>query len=362
MATLTESSGITDAEALAVAVTLAEHCQTLAATGKAVNDALDVDWSEAKWRGLWKHNPREAEMVRKRLNTARHRIEQTIRITGDTRGAVASDFHAPYHDYLAVLLLCKVLAWWNPDLFVIDGDALDFYPVSTYDKNPERAFGLQTEIDEFHTDILAPITAAIPKARKIFMPGNHEARLRKFLWRNPDLYGVRSLQLPSLLGLGVKSKVFVIFWTAWPAILLNTAHGLNRVDADVCNAARIDGAGRWSLFRYIELPLALPMVMTGFRIGLSGGFISLVSAEMLGGSAGLGYSILAYSQTFRFPQMYAVIIIIAAIGLAMNTFLSLIQSLSDWEETHDLESPFARFGDRAVAWSFAVGVRRNSGG
>lgn len=192
---------VTDVE-IEAAVNLAEHCETLAAVGKAVNEALDLDWSDAKWRGKWKHNPRETEMVRKQLGKARHRIEQTIRLTGNQRGAVASDFHAPYHDYLAVLLLCKVLAWWQPDLFVIDGDGLDFYALSAYDKNPERAYGLQAEIDAFHTDVLAPIVAALPsKGTRIFTPGNHEDRLRRFLWRNPDLYGVRSLQLPSLLEL-----------------------------------------------------------------------------------------------------------------------------------------------------------------
>lgn len=51
------------------------------------------------------------------------------------------------------------------------------------------------------------------------------------------------------------------------------------------------------------------------------GWISLVSSEMLGANAGMGYLILAYSQTFRFANMYAVIILIAATGLFMNLIL-----------------------------------------
>ncbi|MBN2003085.1 MAG: ABC transporter permease [Anaerolineae bacterium] len=129
-----------------------------------------------------------------------------------------------------------------------------------------------------------------------------------------------------ILGLGVASKVFVIFWTAWPAVLLNTVQALHDVDAAVIEAARLDGAGHWALLWRVKFPLALPVILTGLRVAMSGGWISLVSAEMLGASAGLGYSILAYSQTFRFAEMYAVIFIIALLGLTLNSGLAGIQA------------------------------------
>jgi ABC-type nitrate/sulfonate/bicarbonate transport system permease component len=91
--------------------------------------------------------------------------------------------------------------------------------------------------------------------------------------------------------------------------------------------------------------------MTGLRIGLSGGWISLIASEMLGGSKGLGYSILSYSQTFRFPEMYATILLIAFLGLAMNVILAAIQRRLDYEEEDNHESRFIRFGDRAVGWA-----------
>ncbi len=130
-----------------------------------------------------------------------------------------------------------------------------------------------------------------------------------------------------ILGLGVKSKAFVIFWTAWPAIVLNTVHGLRNVDREVIEAAQLDGASDWLILCHMKFPLALGTIVTGLRIGLSGGYISLVSAEMLGSTAGLGYSILAYSQTFRFAEMYAVIIVIALLGLSMNAGLGRLQKI-----------------------------------
>lgn len=152
-----------------------------------------------------------------------------------------------------------------------------------------------------------------------------------------------------LLGLGIKSKAFIIFWTAWPAIMLNTAQGIRKVSHDVTEAAQLDGAGKWPVLRFISFPLAIPMVMTGLRIGMSGGWISVVAAEMLGGTSGLGYSVLSYSQSFRFPEMYASIILIAMLGLTMNLTLAWLQRKLDYEEISN-ESPFERFNDRAISF------------
>jgi ABC-type nitrate/sulfonate/bicarbonate transport system permease component len=128
-----------------------------------------------------------------------------------------------------------------------------------------------------------------------------------------------------LLGLGLWSKVFVIFWTAWPPILLSTVQSIRQVDRSLLEAAQLDGAGRGALLWRITLPLASPGIITGLRIGMSTGWISLVAAEMLGASEGLGYTVLTSSQTFQFPTMYATIILIALVGLAMNTALAWIQ-------------------------------------
>lgn len=130
-----------------------------------------------------------------------------------------------------------------------------------------------------------------------------------------------------VLGLGLWSKAFVIFWTAWPAVLLSTVQSIRQVDRALVEAALLDGAARGSLFFRVVLPLASPGVVMGLRIGMGGGWISLVSAEMLGASEGLGYLVLTSSQTFRFPTMYASIILIALIGLAMNAALGWFQHI-----------------------------------
>ena len=155
------------------------------------------------------------------------------------------------------------------------------------------------------------------------------------------------------MGIGYTSKIFVIFWTAWPGILLNSLDGFFRVDQSVVDAARVDGANPWVLFQKIVFPLSLPAIMTGLRIGMGGGWISLVSSEMLGSNKGLGYSTLIYSQTFRFNEMYAVIILIALIGLIMNVTLLKIQNkIEDGGSDDGLEkSSFVYYVQRAATWA-----------
>lgn len=190
-------------ELLQKALELAPKFESLAQVGRAVNEALDIDLTDATWRGIYNRNDSEREQVRKLLGTEAQaqRRQREIRIDGNVRGVVTSDVHVPFHDPNAVVLAAKLIRHYDPDISVYAGDHLDFYAVSTYDRNPGRVFRIQDEIDQWHVDVLAPWGGASKRARKIFIPGNHEDRLRRYLWRHPELFGLKVLELPNLLEL-----------------------------------------------------------------------------------------------------------------------------------------------------------------
>lgn len=121
----------------------------------------------------------------------------------DQRTIAASDAHAPYHDQHAFDLFLKVVTIFQPNLIVLNGDWLDFYACSAYDKDPERLKNgrLQDELDQFKGLMRRLIPVCPSDCRKVFIPGNHEDRLRRHLWRNPTLHGLTALELPNLLGL-----------------------------------------------------------------------------------------------------------------------------------------------------------------
>lgn len=135
------------------------------------------------------------------------------------------------------------------------------------------------------------------------------------------------------LGLGFRAQLGIVIWASiWP-ILLNTITGAQAVDPRLVKAARTLGARRSDLFLKLALPSALPTIMTGMRLGASYAFLVLVAAEMVGADSGIGFLILNNQYTFRIPQMYAAILILACFGVALNYGLvALERLLTPWRQ------------------------------
>ena len=131
-------------------------------------------------------------------NLSRRAPDAFIRLDME-RIAFVGDIHAPFHDESAVELAYDFLAWFKPHTVYVLGDIVDFYTLSRFDSDPDRVRGLQSEIDSA-VEILAKIRKIVGKESKmIFKEGNHEYRLTRYLWRNPELGNFRDMQLPSML-------------------------------------------------------------------------------------------------------------------------------------------------------------------
>jgi len=110
------------------------------------------------------------------------------------------DAHGEYVDDKAYNLMLRYAKKWKPDEIIINGDMVDFYALSKFDKNPERRTTTQQEI-YMAQELLGKVRSAAPTAKIVYLKGNHEDRLQKFLWRNPELHGMDALDLKELLGL-----------------------------------------------------------------------------------------------------------------------------------------------------------------
>jgi predicted phosphodiesterase len=190
-------------EALAAALLAAPSCQTLIQTARNANEALGLDWSDAKWRGIWKSHPGEAFLVQKKLGEGliRHVHGQKLFLTGDMKGATVSDAHAPYQDDRAIALASKVLKWWKPEVLVHAGDNIDCAAISKFDANPQRVYSIPEEVNAWQSRVYIPLMSAVgPKCRTFVLPGNHDLRQERWLWRHPEMFGLRELNLPALLG------------------------------------------------------------------------------------------------------------------------------------------------------------------
>jgi hypothetical protein len=123
---------------------------------------------------------------------------------GDYRRTLSiSDAHVPFHCPYAMELVVKIVGVWQPHRIIENGDMGDFYDVSDFDRNPDRLRdgGLQQQFDQM-IEFNAELRRAAPDDTEIdFLPGNHDDRLRRHLWRHPQLFGLRALELPKLLEL-----------------------------------------------------------------------------------------------------------------------------------------------------------------
>ncbi|MBM3347783.1 MAG: hypothetical protein FJY55_15005, partial [Betaproteobacteria bacterium] len=119
----------------------------------------------------------------------------------ETMHVVLSDQHIPYQDKRVEKLTFQFLRDHQPGTIHLLGDLHDFYQLSRFDKDPERATHLQSDLDDGHR-YLARLRDAHPDAKIIYSEGNHEYRLQRYLWGNAkELAGLRNMRLSQLLHL-----------------------------------------------------------------------------------------------------------------------------------------------------------------
>nr|WP_314075760.1 ABC transporter permease [uncultured Roseococcus sp.] len=127
------------------------------------------------------------------------------------------------------------------------------------------------------------------------------------------------------LGIGTTMKVTSVALAVLFPVLVNTLQGVRGTDRVMLDAARTHGWGTAHTLRHLVLPAALPFILAGMRISLGLALVLAVLAEMLSGQGGLGFLILDMQRSFLIRQMYAWLIILAVLGLALNGLFLLAE-------------------------------------
>lgn len=164
---------------------------------------------------------------------------------------------------------------------------------------------------------------------------------KKFeIFIDPLIQTFRNLSVLSILpvfvlifGIGEVSKIAVIFWGVLWSVIINTIAGVKNVDPLIIKGAQSMGITNKDLFLKVIFPGALPSIFTGIRISATTSILVLIGAEMLGASKGLGYALYFYQANFKTPAMYAVIIVMAVLGVTINyTLTSIEKKAFIWKE------------------------------
>src|SRR5712671_2493695 len=134
-------------------------------------------------------------------------------------------------------------------------------------------------------------------------------------------------------GIGDTPAIVLIFLSGlWP-LLLNTIFGVRGIERTMLKVATAAGASEALILRDIIWPAALPNIFTGLRLAVGGGWLTVVTAEMIAVKSGLGYMILNAQLTFRSDLIIAGIMVIGGIGLLADQAVRRVRAhVCRWQE------------------------------
>ncbi len=146
----------------------------------------------------------------------------------------------------------------------------------------------------------------------------------------------KSAILPLILlifGLGEASKIAMVAIGLFYPILINTIAGVREIPKMYFDVGTNFKASRWQTFRTIAIPGALPLIMTGLKLGVGLGLILISIAEMIGAKSGLGFMMWNAWEILSVETMYVGLIVIAILGVLFSIMLNEIERwLVPWKQ------------------------------
>jgi NitT/TauT family transport system permease protein len=129
------------------------------------------------------------------------------------------------------------------------------------------------------------------------------------------------------LGIGLWSKVAVVFLGALFPLLINTHEGVRNADKLLINVVRSFGANGWDIARLVVVPNALPFIVVGLRLAIGRAILGVVVAEFFGAQDGLGVVMVRAASSFNVDVVFAGLVVFAALSLVMT---GLVKVIEDW--------------------------------
>ena len=131
------------------------------------------------------------------------------------------------------------------------------------------------------------------------------------------------------VGIGLGSKVVVIFLLTVLPIAINALASVKTIDVRLLRVARSFGSSEWKIFRNIILPSSVPFLLTGLRLGVGRAMIGIVVGELYAATAGVGFMINVAGASFQTDKVFVGVIIIAVCGLFLIEIIRRIERRVD---------------------------------
>jgi NitT/TauT family transport system permease protein len=131
------------------------------------------------------------------------------------------------------------------------------------------------------------------------------------------------------LGIGILSKVGIIFLGAVFPILINSRDGVKTTPYNLLTAARSFGASEWQIFRSVVLPSTVPFILTGLRLGVGRALIGVMVGELYAATAGIGFMITVAGATFQTDKVFVGVLVFAITGMVAMELLTKLEARFD---------------------------------
>lgn len=128
------------------------------------------------------------------------------------------------------------------------------------------------------------------------------------------------------LGIGLKAKALIVFFAAFVPCLINSYAGIRQTSEVLINVAKTCGASNFTIFRKIGVPSSMVLTFAGIKVAIGNAWATLVAAEMLASSSGLGYMILMGRQFGRVDLVILGIVVIGVIGTIITLFIGILEN------------------------------------
>jgi taurine transport system permease protein len=127
-------------------------------------------------------------------------------------------------------------------------------------------------------------------------------------------------------GIGETSRIVLLFLAALPVAAVAARSGVRNVSRQRIQVARSLGASEWHIFRHVIFPSALEEIFTGARLAIGIVYGTLIAAEIIAGSTGIGWMILDAGRFLRSDYVFVGIALIGLLGLALDRLLLAVQA------------------------------------
>jgi ABC-type nitrate/sulfonate/bicarbonate transport system permease component len=132
-------------------------------------------------------------------------------------------------------------------------------------------------------------------------------------------------------GLGLLSKVVIVFIGALFPILINTYEGVRNADKLLINVVRSFGASEWDIARLVVIPNAMPYIVAGLRLAIGRAVLGVVVAEFFGSEQGLGVIMVQAAGRYQVDVVFSGLIVFAVLSLIMTAMVQVLENrLSRW--------------------------------